>query len=319
MKTYIISLENPTEKINYLKSHGISPILIEGINGKKEKNIEKHVSTYYKYFGPKSAIGCALSHIKAWRAFLETADDYAIIFEDDVIVEDGFVNKLNLAMSHVPSSFDVLYLGCMGCDNDQSVNMIKWSMFMIVKPVEPKKINDYISIPSVAFATHAYVLSRKGAETLLKEIDGKLNNHIDISIQQLASNGKIESYVTTPRIAYQTSTDNGVSENVSSNHPILLTKFLNQFYFDEMARANYFFNVAFLRVGEINVNMASILFLFLGLVLVNIDIKKITLFYILLSLPDMYMMKTKNDILLIIFHYFLLILPKLIKQGYRKT
>ena len=319
MKTYIISLENPTEKINYLKSHGISPILIEGINGKKEKdeNIEKHVSTYYKYFGPKSAIGCALSHIKAWRAFLETADDYAIIFEDDVVVEDDFVNKLNLAMSHVPSSFDVLYLGCLGCDNDQSVNMIKWSMFMIVKPVEPKKINDYISIPSVAFATHAYVLSRKGAETLLKEIDGKLNNHIDICMQQLASNGKIETYVTTPRIAYQTSTDNGISANVSSNHPILLSKFLNQFYFDKMTRANYFFNVSILRLGEINVNMASILFLFLGLVLVKVDIKKITLFYILLSLPDICLVRSKNDILLIIFHYFLLILPTLIKHVYK--
>jgi len=319
MNAYIISLENPIEKIDYLKSHGISPILIEGINGKKEKdeNIEKHVSTYYKYFGPKGAIGCALSHMKTWRTFLETDDEYAIIFEDDVVLEDDFINKLNLAMTHVPSSFDILYLGCMGCNNEQSINIIKWAMMIMVKPVEPKIINDYISVPSVSFATHAYVLSRKGAETLLKEIDGNLNNHIDISMQQLASDGKIETYVSTPRIAYQTSTDNSVSENVSSNHPILLTKLLNQFYFDKMARANYFFNVAFLRVGDINMSMASILFILLGLVLVNIDIKKITLFYILLSLPDIYMLRTKNDILIIIFHYFLFILPKLIRNVYK--
>ena len=119
-KAYLISLTNPDEKIKYLKENGVYPTFIKGVNG-KALNIEdeemKNVSNFYKKIGPKSAIGCALSHLNTWKIFLDnTTDQYAIIFEDDIILVEDFTNKLDVIMSHVPKDFDILYIGCtVGC------------------------------------------------------------------------------------------------------------------------------------------------------------------------------------------------------------
>ena len=40
-------------------------------------------------------IGCFLSHKKALKKFLLTDAEYAIVFEDDAVPEDGFMDTLN--------------------------------------------------------------------------------------------------------------------------------------------------------------------------------------------------------------------------------
>ena len=78
----MISLNDAKEKIEYLNSFGIEVLLVKGVNGKAVSNeeINKRVSNTYKNFGPKSAIGCAISHMNTWKLFLETEEEYAIIF-----------------------------------------------------------------------------------------------------------------------------------------------------------------------------------------------------------------------------------------------
>lgn len=323
MKAYMISLNDATDKINYLKTFGIDVQLVKGVNGKTIpiEEITRRVSNKYKNFGPKSAIGCALSHMDTWKLFLETNDEYSIIFEDDVVLEDNFVEKLEIALNEVPENYDILYLGCTGCDNEQKINIVKFtaSFWIAPKTFNPhKQITDNIGIPSVAFSTHAYVVSRKGATKLLKYLDGKLYHHIDFCIQQLVLDNKIESYSTTPRIAYQTSTDDTPSENVSSNFPLVATSILNKIYVDKMYRAQYLFSVSFLRIGNININAFTVLFFLFGLIcmLKNIDIRKITFVFLLLCSPDIILIKNKTDFEVILFNYFVLILPILLKKIY---
>jgi len=323
MKAYMISLNDCTEKIKYLNKFGIETILVKGVNGKTipEKDIVKRVSNFYKTFGPKSAIGCAISHMNTWKLFLETNDEYAIIFEDDVVLEDNFVEKLEIALQDVPKTYDILYLGCGGCDNEQKINIIKIANSFTMLPHtfnKEEKITDNISIPSAAFFTHAYILSRKGATKLLKYLDGKLFNHIDFCIQKLVLDNKIESYTTTPRIAYQTSTDYTPSENVSSNYPLIANKILSKIYIDKMVTSQYLFSLSLFRLGNININVFALLFFLIGFIcmLKNIDIKKITIIFLIFSLPDIILIKNKNDIQTILFYYFILILPSFLKNIY---
>lgn len=316
-KAYLITLNNPIEKIEYLKNNGVYPIIVKGVNGKlmSEKEISDNVSNLYKNFGPKSAIGCAMSHLNTWKNFIEnTNDEYAIIFEDDIILEKDFIKKLDIVLNNTPNDFDVLYIGCFGCEQNNNFNLFEYLCSLIGMTSEHKKINNYISIPKTAFATHSYILSRKGAKKLIENLDGNIHNHIDFCMQELSSKKKINSYVSTPRLAFQTSTDNSVSENVSSNHPVLINNALNKIYVDKMVRANYLTNMSIARIGNININFFSILFLLLGFLFsfMGLNITNVTLFYLLISLYDICMIKNKNDISIILFHYILLILPIII-------
>ena len=151
---------------------------------------------------------------------------------------------------------------------------------------------------------------------MLKYLDGKLSNHIDFSIQKLVLNNKIESYVTTPRIAYQTSSDDTTSESVSSNYPLVLTKILDQIYVEKLFRAKFLFTVSYFRIGNININLITLIFFIIGLVCMikGFDIKKITFVFIVFSLPDIVLSKNQTDFQVILFNYFLLIFPSVLKM-----
>jgi hypothetical protein len=183
-----------------------------------------------------------------------------------------------------------------------------------------KEITDNIAVPSAAYFTHAYILSRKGATNLLKYLDGKLFNHIDFCIQKLVLDNKIESYITTPRIAYQTSTDSTKSENVMTNYPIIPNKLLSKIYIDKMVTAQYLFSLSLFRLGNININIFTLIFFLLSFIFMikNIDIKKITIIFLIISLPDIILIKNENDMQTILFYYFILILPSFFKNIYYK-
>jgi len=301
MKAYIISLENPIKKIKYLNSYGISIEWIKGVNGQAIEN-ENSI--------PKGAMGCALSHIKTWKTFMNTDDEYAIILEDDVVLEDNFLENVNNALMHVPQDYDVLYLGCFGCDPDDVHNFFKLTEFMYGKNKRAAFINEYISIPEFAYATHAYILSRNGAKKLLKLFD-KINNHIDIMLHTFASKNIINTYVTTPRLAYQTSTDTGISENIKTKHPSIVIDMLRNYEIDKMFRGDYIATVSYKQVGPYCINLISFSFLLIGIIckLCKLPIRYLTIFYVILSLPDF---QYKKNLITIIVNYFIMILPYLI-------
>ena len=60
---------------------------------------------------PQGSLGCALSHIQAWQQVLDQGWQYGLIFEDDVVLTETFVEDLRTCMPEVPPDFDLLYLG----------------------------------------------------------------------------------------------------------------------------------------------------------------------------------------------------------------
>ena len=312
---YIISLKNSEHLLGELAKHNISGTFIRGIDGKKldNKELQKAVGKLYSSILPRSVIGCGLSHILAWREFLKTDKDHIIIFEDDVILEPNFDELYTKAMENIPRDFDILYLGCFGCHSDSNFFTVIGDKLQLSSD-NMKILNQYIKTPKIALGAHAYVISRKGAETLITQLDKKLYFHIDYCLQRLAKAKKIKTYVTTPRIAYQTSTDSiELSSNANNSHPLLFNYLVSNIYIDKKVRLNYLFTVSIFRIGPFNLTIYSILFLLLGIFLANRGcvIKNVTIAYLILSIPDLILGKLSN----VLFHYLILLIPFLVIKN----
>lgn len=127
----------------------------------------------------KGAIGCSLSHILLWREFLKSDKEYCLVLEDDCIID-----KLDLDILH--TKFDIALLGYgvplgipLHRNKDQSV--IPW----------PKG--------QCFYGSHAYILTRKAAETLL--VDAlPIQMQIDFYIQAVAADKNLKIYTSKNRI-----------------------------------------------------------------------------------------------------------------------
>lgn len=321
MKSYIISLKYPEEKINYLKNFGIHPEYVEGINGKQlsQNDINKNTKSFIgRYCTPLSAIGCALAHIKAWKTFVETTNEpYAIFFEDDVVLEDNFNVVLDKAFCDLPNDCDILYLGCFGCNRlDNQLDIFR--IIHYLHAIKHIKISENLDEPSVSLAAHCYVLSRKGAEKLIFYIENNIYQHVDFIIQNLRYKNLIKGYSVNPIIAYQTSTiNNNKSMNISSSQPYIITKLMSYIKLNKDTNASYFFNVNIVRIGMFDVSLNSFIFLIGGIIcsLYNVSISKATILFFCIIIPDIVLNFNSKQTL---FNYILFVLGFFVTSCMRK-
>lgn len=292
LKAYVISLETPELLFTNLRIQNINPILIKGVDGSKLNISEKKKNTvpFFSDLGTNTTIAIGMSHIKAWKKIIESGDPYGMVFEDDVILTDDFYNKTMQHLLKLPKNYDIFYLGCFGCNNDFNFLNILFHMLALGN-FNFKKINNSINRPSLALGTHAYVISRSGAKKVLKELEGKLYFHIDFCLHLLALNNKIKVYSPTKRLAYQKSTDTFNQLKTANSHPLLINKFLSNFYVDEKVKLSYITTVPICHIGPCGFNMtvSSILFVLLGFFLGKADytFSDISIFYLILSIPDL--------------------------------
>jgi GR25 family glycosyltransferase involved in LPS biosynthesis len=245
--TYIISLKKSENLIENLKSKGLNPILFNGIKGvyATEDQLRLNISTFWNKFGPKSAIGCGLSHKLLWKklSVAETKKDYSVIFEDDIIYDKNIdiKKKIEEALNTAPKDFDILYLGNIRLPGLTQLTKIG---------------NVYNS--SLSLATHAYIISKKGAKKLtLPKI--KLFNHVDVCLQYYSWISYIKTYVIEPRLFYQTSTCSTVSTNTPNSFPNIINTILSHYYIDKHVKLSYITTVSCFRIGKFNITSSIIL------------------------------------------------------------
>lgn len=253
--TYIISLTKAENLIENLKSKGLNPILFNGIKGvyATEDQLHLNISTFWNTFGPKSAIGCGLSHKLLWKKFIETKKDYSVIFEDDIIYDENLDIKkeIEYALKTAPKDFDILYLG-----NIRLPGLTQLT-----------KVTDNVYNSSLSLATHAYIISKKGAKKLsLPKI--KLFNHVDVCLQYYSWISYIKCYTLEPRLFYQTSTCS-ISSNTPNSFPSVLNTILSHYYIDKYVKLSYITTVSCFRIGKFNITASTILVGILSLYLVK--------------------------------------------------
>ena len=298
MDTYIISLDNPVNLINECSSVGLNPRLIRGIDGKKMSTKD--------YFIPKSAVAIGLSHVKSWKAFLQSSKAEALFLEDDAVFEPDFQDSFKMVIDSVPRNYDILYLGCFLCDK-------KYNSFTSImndyfgKNHEEIIVNDFVKIPQIALAAHAYVLSRKGALRLLELFDNNIYYHLDFIIFQEYKKNSLNIYSSRKRLIYQTSSSGKTTSlNTSSNHPMIIDYLCKDIELDRGLSLNFIKNISIFRTGSINYNIMSIVFLFLGFICARLDVRILFVIFFIISAYDLVALKNKEMILV---HGILFILP----------
>lgn len=127
IKIYYINLKDSYDRNKKMieQCTNLSCNRINAINGKtlniNDIDIEIKNSSL-----SKNCIACFLSHIKSLKNVLESDESYGIILEDDVLLDDDFIDKLSLIKKELPDNFDILFLGgTRVCGKKYSKNLIK--------------------------------------------------------------------------------------------------------------------------------------------------------------------------------------------------
>jgi glycosyl transferase, family 25 len=112
------------------------------------------------YFSPEhlmdaGALGCYASHIKAWRQLILHGLPYALVLEDDAIIDLALADVLNEVLQALPKGWDMVHLGARP---DRAVCPIA--------ELTSRKLVKYSRVPP---GTVGYLLSGAGAQKMLLE------------------------------------------------------------------------------------------------------------------------------------------------------
>ncbi len=169
------------------------------------------------------AIGCSLSHIKLWKQMTENKEDMYLITEDDVVVTPKITAEtinsfLEDVCQHDPN-WDVILLG-----------WIKPLPELISKDGDVRVAPTIYRIKDVTLGTHAYLISRKGAERLLKNAF-PIIDQVDSYISYMAYRGDINVYRPLRPFIDQYKLDESSIQTISAFNNIkpLINRFSNKF------------------------------------------------------------------------------------------
>jgi len=99
------------------------------------------------YSGGAGQKGCAASHLLVWKNFLESSDkEWLFVAEDDMLPHSDFAHLFPIYWDRTPKNFDIVMVG-----NQMDAHS-----------------SDPLVVSKPCFCMHAYIISKKGAEKLLK-------------------------------------------------------------------------------------------------------------------------------------------------------
>jgi len=142
-----------------------------------------------RYFCTAGMIGCFMSHLRMWRKVVDEDIPAVVVLEDDVVLYPDFEKKLKVLMEDLPQDWDVCLLGAVGCINQEqeALNMKSYGLLTgggRPSPGKSRTISEHLFVPYRPAGTHAYLVSRKGAE-FLKNQCPKARYHVDLTAWSL--------------------------------------------------------------------------------------------------------------------------------------
>ena len=106
---YVINLDIDKDKMKLisrkLKKLNIQFTRFPAVYGNK-------IAHKYKSKLEPGTLGCLLSHKAIIEDAIKNNYNKILVFEDDVIFDKKFIKKFNTKYVHIPSNYDLLYLGC---------------------------------------------------------------------------------------------------------------------------------------------------------------------------------------------------------------
>jgi len=192
---YCINLKHRVDRWNRFSSQPELDVLkqsyeverFEGINGsainiqkderislRTKRNIKDNIRRDHEELDSAGGVGCYLSHTTIWKKFLERSEPYAMILEDDVVLEPGFTAKFQRAMKDttlLSEEPDVWFFR----------PPVDWYYAYKGVPlpqnVKENNIGPWVTNACASFT--GYLLSRRGAQRLL-EAAFPIDMHVDL-------------------------------------------------------------------------------------------------------------------------------------------
>lgn len=115
-KVYVINLDRRQDRLiditNELNKHNIKFERISAVDGELIEG--KHHLKHFDLPGDrnKAAVGCLRSHKNIILDAVKNNYKSICIFEDDVILQENFNEKLKNILHFIPADWDMLFLGC---------------------------------------------------------------------------------------------------------------------------------------------------------------------------------------------------------------
>jgi len=178
-KLFVINLNRATDRwqrvCNILEHEGVDYERIEAVDGQYEQALcdesTEFPVPFSKWFRPltRGEVACSLSHRKAWNRIVEQKLAYALILEDDFILQASDWQQVLNASFNLPQEFDLIKLSRAEEKNLMQVEAITKKYYLA---------RSY-PIPIDALAT---LVSQQGATKLLSNIK-KVQRPIDFEFK----------------------------------------------------------------------------------------------------------------------------------------
>lgn len=220
-KVFLINLDSSTERFMFmdeqLKKLGIEYQRVSAVYGKdlpdtdiaKVYDSQINLQKYDKKLS-LGEIGCYLSHIKCWQMILEQQLDYALILEDDSILDPELL-KVMLHIKNLSANWDYIKL----CHGRKQKGIVKSTVLD-----ERFSLSTCLKLPS---STRGQFVSQAGAHKLLCSAF-PISRPVDIDIQYWYEK-QLRCFVVRPFPVIGTDLDSEINRqgrrvNVQ-RHPVL--------------------------------------------------------------------------------------------------
>jgi glycosyl transferase family 25 len=199
MNIYIVHYKKLEDRKRYIKSKLPNSIFVEEFDRCDYQSHIKYDNEHFKTrldhiktpeYKPEfktlkdSEICNSLSHLKAIELLLKSGDDYALILEDDILIEDDFLEVLNKI--EIPNDFDYIFLGdCYSINYLDKIHMVKsvdYNEDLIKK------------CPGTSRTVDSYLISREGASKTLEEINNIITMPFDHELNFIFKKSELNVY-----------------------------------------------------------------------------------------------------------------------------
>lgn len=162
--------------------------------------ITDYESNIFEINYKKSTMSLHLKHNYVYKLIAENYEN-ALICEDDVILCDNFIEKINNYMTQIPQNYDMLFIGD-GCNLHIEQHKLINNQNIYEKNLEPTSWGG----DGASRCSDSYIITKKCANKLCEYINNlkcKINLPIDWWLNVAARDNNFKVYWTEPTIVTQ--------------------------------------------------------------------------------------------------------------------
>ena len=202
IKIFVLHYSKLTERKNYIleqfKKYNITNFeFIEKYD--KDEITDSEIIIFDKTY-KKSTMSLHLKHNYVYNLIAENYDN-ALIFEDEVILSDNFLDKLNNYIYQLPEDWDMLFIGN-GCNLHIEAHIIKPDINIYKKCLHATNWGGY----GASRCSDSYLVNKKCAIKLceyIKNLKNKIDIPIDWWINVASRDNNLNVYWAEPTIVTQ--------------------------------------------------------------------------------------------------------------------